>query len=95
MQFVDFEGTNHAFGKPEDMTDQQCGTLRVKRGLREIEGDKFIVSTSGWKPSAEDLERLNNGGLVFLNIFSAGHPVVSVGTELIETTPLPESVKEY
>lgn len=95
MHFVDFEGTNHAFGKPESMTYQQCGTLRVKRGLADIEGDKFVVSTSGWKPSAEDLEKLNAGGLIYLNIFAAGHPVVSVSTELIETTPFPESVKEY
>jgi hypothetical protein len=88
MHFVDFEGTNFAFTKPEDMTDQQCRTLRVKRGMTEIDGEKYPVSTSGWKPTAEDLERLNAGGLIYLNIFGLGHPPVSVSTELIETEPL-------
>lgn len=89
MQFVDFEGTNFAFTKPENTTDDQCGTLRVQRGLVEIEGQDFPVNTSGWKPSPEDLERLNNGGLIFLNIFGAGHPMVSVGTEKLPIKPLP------
>jgi hypothetical protein len=95
MDFVDFPETNHAFGKPENMTDEQCGTLRVKRGLANIEGDLFPVSTSGWKPSAADLEKLNAGGLIYLNIFGMGHPVVSVSTDLIETTPLPEPSERY
>lgn len=89
MHFVDFEGTNHSFGKPQEMRDDQCGTLRVKRGLTDIQGDKFPVSTSGWKPSDEDLAKLNAGGLIYLNIYGMGHPVVSVSTELIDTEPLP------
>jgi hypothetical protein len=95
MNFVDFEGTNHAFGKPPEMTDDQCGTLRVKRGIADLAGEDFPVSTSGWKPSPEDLERLNAGGLIFLNIFGIGHPVVSVSTELIETKPWPEPTERY
>jgi hypothetical protein len=89
MHFVDFPGTNHSFGKPQEMRDDQCGTLRVKRGFTDVGGDVYPVNTSGWKPSEEDLARLNAGGLIYLNIFGSGHPVVSVSTELIPSTDMP------
>lgn len=89
MQFVDFPGTNHAFGKPQGIRDEQCGTLRVKRALTDVVGDMLPVSTSGWKPSAEDLARLNAGGLIYLNVFGMGHPMVSISTTELETQPIP------
>jgi hypothetical protein len=84
MIFTDFEGANFTFTRPKELRDDQCGDLKVRRGIADVNGDKFPVSTSAWKPSAEDLERLNAGGLIYLNIFSTGHPMVSVGTELID-----------
>lgn len=91
MTFEDFQGTNKTFTKPANMTDDQCGALKVRQAVHRIDGEPFAVSTSGWKPDANDLERLNAGGLVFLNIFGIGHPVVSITTELIETEPFPEA----
>lgn len=84
MMFTDFEGTNFTFNRPKETREDQCGDLKVRRAVADINGDKFPVSTSAWKPSPEDLERLNAGGLIYLNIFSTGHPMVSVGTELID-----------
>ena len=91
MYFTDFPGTNHAFGKPSNVREDQCGTLRVKHALTDVNGTAFPVSISGWKPSAEDLERLNAGGLIYLNVFGNGHPMVSVSTEMLETKPIPSS----
>ena len=80
MQFVDFPQANHTFGKPSDMTDDQCGALRVYHRNVDIEGEKFPASTSAWKPSEEDLARLNAGGFIYLDIISSGHPPVAVYT---------------
>ncbi len=67
MYFTDFPGANHEFEKPQGMRDDQCGTLRVKRGLADVGGEMLPVSVSAWKPDADDLERLNNGGFIYLN----------------------------
>jgi hypothetical protein len=90
MNFVDFPGTNHEFGKPQGIRDDQCGTLRVHRGVTDVGGDMIPISRSGWKPSEEDLARLNAGGLIYLDVFGMGHPMVSVNTEEREIKPLPE-----
>ena len=84
MHFIDFPEANFSFTKPANTREDQCGTLRVQKGIVDIGGDKFPVNISAWKPSAEDLERLNAGGLIYLNIFSQGHPMVSVSTEKLE-----------
>lgn len=33
MLAIDFPGTNTTFGKPADMTDEQCGSLPALTGL--------------------------------------------------------------
>jgi hypothetical protein len=88
MYFTDFPEANFTFTKPENMRDDQCGTLRVQRGLADVGGEKFPVSISAWKPEPEDIERINNGGLIYLNIFGNGHPMVSVSTEKREVEPI-------
>lgn len=70
------------------MRDDQCGTLRVQRGIYDLKGEKTPISISAWKPSPEDLERLNNGGLIYLNVFGNGHPMVSINTEKYEVEPI-------
>src|SRR5689334_15575523 len=91
MNFIDFPQANFTFGKPQSMTNDQCGALRVRVGvvsLPRMDGtdavDDFIVNTSAWKPDEDDLKRLNDGGLIYLDIFGHQHPVVSVSTQLRE-----------
>lgn len=36
---------------------------------------------SFWRPTAEELEQLNAGGLVTLYVFGTMHPPVSIGVE--------------
>jgi hypothetical protein len=61
---------NDVLRKPEGMTDEQCGDLPIRRE------DGYVWSF--WKPEAEELLALNNGGSVALAIMGATHPPVSV-----------------
>lgn len=88
MDPVNYEGTNKVWNKPNDMTDDQCMPLHVKQGLTYVEGEPFPISQSAWKPTAEDLQRLNDGGVIYLGIFGIGHPVVSVSTVEHEIIPV-------
>lgn len=74
---VSFEGVNHTFVKPDSMSDDECGDLRVYRG---IDQNGYPMILSAWQPSKEDLEALNAGRPVFLNILGQGMPPVSLFT---------------
>ena len=65
MKPVRFEGANCTYVAPD------CGDLPTRR---EIE-DEYVSVTSVWKPSAEDLEVLNAGGCVCLNVMGGQPPV--------------------
>jgi len=61
----DFEGSTHHFGPPKGMEDR-CGWLHVfHNGTHAV---------SAWKPSPEDLARLNAGESVFLSVRSGSTP---------------------
>ncbi len=69
---------NHAFTAPPG-TEDKCGTLHVKTWIDPTFGP---AGTSYWRPSPAELEALNAGGAIALNIFSTGHPVVSMSIAL-------------
>lgn len=48
----------------------ECGALPA-----HYDGQKF---TSQWRPTPEELERLNQGAPVFLQAYGEGHPPVNV-----------------
>jgi hypothetical protein len=80
----DFEQANFTFTKPTDMTDEQCGSLRVYRGYYNDPGgpmDKVPCIISCWAPSKEDIEAINNGKPIWLSIIGTGMPPVSLYTE--------------
>ena len=75
MNFIDFPEANFTFQKPADMTDDQCGSLRVWRG-QHPEG--YPCSISKWRPTLEERQAIAEGADVFLMIVGHGHPPVSL-----------------
>lgn len=53
MNFTDFPEANVTYGKPQDMTDDQCGSLRVFRGYYNTGDnmDGMPVLASKWLTS--------------------------------------------
>lgn len=79
MEPIDFDESNMTFTRPADMTDDQCGSLKVWQGHEQSTGFPLIISK--WKLSAEDLKRVNETGEVWLSIYGSGMPPVSIFTE--------------
>jgi hypothetical protein len=85
MQPINFPGAK-IIGKPEDMTDEQCMSipalpLEVCYG-KNAEGQDIIgrVWVEAWKPSREDIEAINRGEPIYIQIHSTGLPPVSMFT---------------
>lgn len=72
MEAIKFKEQNLVLGKPESMTDEECGKLAVF-----YNGEQYV---SCWKPTQDDLARLNLGEPVWLGIYSQGHPPVYLTT---------------
>ena len=75
---TNFEEANFTFGKPENMSDEQCLGLRVFKGS-DLDG--FPVIVSKWLPNKEDIEAIVKGEPIFLTITGEGMPPVSLQTE--------------
>lgn len=78
---VPFEhpSSNHKYLPPADW-DQSlgaCVTLPVTVTL----ADTGYVLSSYWRPSAEELQALNAGKALRLDVFGRQHPAVFVGVE--------------
>lgn len=60
-------------GAPDNWDHERdgiCHTLEIH------DRDGFMISC--WKPSAEELKILNEGGYIFLHVQGRSHPVVSM-----------------
>jgi len=77
MEAVDFEGTNITLGKPDDMTDEQCNSIKAQKG---VDSQGFPFFAVAFKPDAEDLKNLNEGRPIFLKVIGQGFPPVAVYT---------------
>lgn len=61
---IDFDEANKTYGKPKNMTDEECSSLRV---LERFEyGRKVIYSV--WQPSKEDIDAFNSGRPLILRM---------------------------
>ena len=65
MLSVDFIGSNIELGKPADMSDEQCHSVRAMVGIDE-EGLPFTITA--WQPNYEDLQALNAGRPLMLHV---------------------------
>lgn len=84
---VDFEGSNLDLGKPPQMTDEECASIRAykatapERGFAGVEaGTDYPFILTAWMPSKEDLEALNAGRPLWLRVLSFKHPPVALFT---------------
>jgi hypothetical protein len=85
MMPIDFPGAK-VIGKPESMTDEQCSSIyamdvNIDYG-KDAEGNdvKGRMWVEAWKPSKEDIEAINRGEPIWLQIHSNGLPPVAVFT---------------
>jgi len=76
MQPVSFEGAKE-IGKPKGMTDEQCMSIWASSGVT-AEGFPFFLEA--WKPNYDDLQALNSGEPIYIQILSNGLPPISVFT---------------
>lgn len=79
MERTQHPSNNAVIGAPVgwDQGTLPCSALPITR----LDEDGLPVMVSFWRPSAEELARLNTGGSVSLWIYGTEHPVVSVGAE--------------
>lgn len=68
MSPINFPEANIYFGPPEGLTEQQVQRLPAFQGTVEggsMDGSTIVVVA--WKPAAEELEVLNQGGVIYLS----------------------------
>lgn len=78
MEPVKFKQANIAYTKPSNMTDEQCGTLPVYRGMMQYDGYSLAVCLSKWMPTPWEKEAIANGEGVYLEISVPQQPVCRV-----------------
>ncbi|ACU61346.1 hypothetical protein [Chitinophaga pinensis] len=80
---ITFPEHNTVYGKPEEMTDDQCMALPAWKGEAPIdeEGSRVPVIISCWQLSKEDLDEINKNGCIWLSVSGTQLPPVSVFTE--------------
>lgn len=76
MNFHPHPTNNMLLLPPEGMTD--CEKLPATMC---VEDGQFKWIASFWKPTADELRTLRDGGSVVLYIFSQAHPPVSIGVQ--------------
>ena len=79
MDRTQHPSNNHVLGAPVgwDQKEMPCGALPITR--TKVDGQDVMVSF--WRPTAFELERLNQGGTVALWVYGVAHPPVAVGVE--------------
>lgn len=78
MQGVDFPQANFTFGKPSSATDEQCGSLRVYKGVdRSLD---WPVVVSCWQLSPEELEQVQQTGKIYIRMYTEIIPPIGVDT---------------
>jgi hypothetical protein len=70
------EGANVCFKRPKDTTAEQCGDLWVRREAVDNHGEAWVMMTSAWIPTPEELAALNAGAAVILSIAGTTQPPV-------------------
>lgn len=69
MKPVDFPESNLTLIKPDNMTDEECSSLKVWRG----EG----MFVSCWEPTSEELAEINKTGKIWLSVWGDTTPPIA------------------
>lgn len=77
MQPINFPGAVE-IGKPPSMTDEQC--FSVWAIITRNEKGEATHFTQCWKPSYEDLQALNRGEGIYIQIMAPRLPPIAVFT---------------
>lgn len=80
MKWIDFPEQNRLLGKPENMTDEECGTLPVF-----TDGKQCI---SKWELDEKDIKHILEKGYIWLRVLSGETqpPVLIEATETVFIT---------
>lgn len=73
-----FPAATHQLHKPGNMEDEECRTAPAAIG---VDG-RFPCFVTAWRPTPQELEELNNGGMVYLHIVSNGLPPHYLATRI-------------
>jgi hypothetical protein len=71
MRAIDFPGSNKDWGKPRDMTDEECHSLHTYTGPLS-NGMPVIISC--WQPNKEDIEAIVAGKPIWLQVVTGRAP---------------------
>lgn len=82
MQPINFPGAREV-GKPETMTDEQCFSVWAHtqdHNYTGSDGKQYTdrVWTEAWKPNKEDIQAINRGEPIYIQIHSFGLPPIAV-----------------
>lgn len=79
---TDFNGSNLTLVKPDNMTDEECGSLYcLHRLVLDAYGAQISHAyTVAYKASKEDCETLKKGGCIGLSLMSSTEKFITFGT---------------
>lgn len=82
MDIANIKNPHYSLGAPTnwDHDAVPCASLPIK--FENIGG--YRAMSSFWKPTAEELRILSEGGCVKLSVLNATHPVVAMSAEHVE-----------
>ena len=81
MKPVEFKDQTMVFRKPENMTEEQCGSLPAKQHHIEIDGAKFNAIESVWELTDEEIIVLMVTKRIRLRVIANGMPPVELMVE--------------
>lgn len=85
MNPENFPQANCSYHAPEDLAESQVLTIKAYKGVvapgSSMDGARIIVTC--WRPDACELERIKNGGPIFLTTFG-GLPPHFLSTDFAE-----------
>lgn len=84
MKPVEFEHQTRLLAPPQGTKRGECGALPV---IIFAEPGQIPVFASFWKPSPEDLAKLNAGEHIRLDVFGGAHPPVWLSVEKCAELP--------
>lgn len=74
MMIGRIHGATRVLGKPQGMTDEECGSLAI----RDMEAHGAPVMLSAWHPTPAEVKRMAAGEAVYLWVYGTAHPPVAL-----------------